>query len=203
MDKLLSIQISAGALIFLAILLLMLPLQWVIAVLFAALFHEICHAAAIVLCGGNIDRITVSGKGAVMETVPMSVAKEVICAIAGPLGSFSLILLAKWMPRIAICGAVHGLYNLIPLFPLDGGRVLRGLVYTAFSPTVAQRVFVWSQRIVAFLLIIGCVMLSFRIGLVAVLLLILLFWRRRRQNALAKKGFWRYNRRNTTKGVRL
>lgn len=203
LDKHLSIQISAGALIFLAILLLMLPLQWVIVVLFAALFHEICHAAAILLCGGSIDRIAVSSRGAVIETVPMSTAKDVVCALAGPVGSFLLMLFAKWMPRIAICGAIHGFYNLIPLLPLDGGRVLRGLVYTAFSPTVAQRVFLWSQRIVAFLLIIGCVMLSLRVGLVAVLLLILLFWRRWRENTLAKNAFWRYNRRSTTKGVRL
>lgn len=203
MDRLLRIQVSAGALIFLAVLLLLLPLQWVIAVLLAAFFHELCHCVAILLCGGSIDSVTISGRGAVIETEPMSAFKEGICALVGPLGSFLLLLFAKWMPRTAICGMVHGFYNLMPLFPMDGGRVLRGLIYGAFSPPVAQRVFVWSQRIVAFLLILGCAMLSFQIGLVAVILLILLFWRRWRENTLAKNAFWRYNRESTTKGVRL
>ncbi len=202
-DKFLRIQISAGALIFLAILLLMLPIQWVIAALLAATFHELCHAVAILLCGGSIDCITISGRGAVMETVPMSASKEVVCALAGPFGSLLLLLLAKWIPRTAICGAVHGFYNLIPLFPMDGGRVLHGLIYGVFSPNAAHCVFVWSQRVVAVLLIAGCAMLSFQIGAIAVMLLILLFWRRWRENTLAKKAFWRYNRGSTTKGVRL
>ena len=203
MDKFLEIQISAGALIFLAALLLILPIQWVFAVLLAGLFHELCHIAAILLCGGIVEKICIGGRGAVIETQTASPSKEVLCALAGPLGSLLLLLVAKWMPRTAICGVIHGLYNLIPLFPLDGGRVLRGLVYGAFSPVTAHRVFAWSQRIVAILLILGCVLLSFQIGLFAVLLLILLFWRRWRENALAKIGFWQYNKSNTTKGVRL
>ena len=202
-DRKLQVQISAGALIFLAVLLLLLPLQWVIAVLLAAIFHELCHGLAILLCGGRLDGIFISGSGAVMETTPMSAGREVFCAFAGPLGSFLLLFFARWMPRTAICGVIHGLYNLIPLFPMDGGRILRGLLYTVLFPPTAHRVFLWSQRIVAALLFIACAMLSFRIGIFGVILLIYLFWRRWRENTLAKNAFWRYNRRSTTKGVRL
>lgn len=199
----LSVQVTAGALIFLAVLLLILPLQWVLAVLLAAIFHELCHAVAVLLCGGRINGVTISGRGAVMEVIPLSAAKEIVCAIAGPLGSFLLLLLAKWMPRTAICGAVHGLYNLIPLFPLDGGRILRGLVHGIFSPPVAERVFLWSQRAFALLVTLGCLMLSFRVGVVAVIALVLVFWRHWRENTLAKKAVWRYNRESTKKEVRL
>jgi Zn-dependent protease len=199
----LSVQVTAGALIFLAVLLLILPLQWVLAVLLAAILHELCHAVAVLLCGGRINRVTISGRGAVMEAMPLSAGKDIICALAGPLGSFLLLLLAKWMPRTAICGAVHGLYNLIPLFPLDGGRILRGLIHGIFSPPVAERVFLWSQRAFALLVTLGCLMLSFRVGVVAVIALVLVFWRRLRENTLAKKAVWRYNRERTKKEVRL
>lgn len=199
----LSVHVTAGALIFLAVLLLILPLQWVLGVLLAAIFHELCHAVAVLLCGGRINGVTISGRGAVMEVIPLSAGKEIICALVGPLGSFSLLLLARWMPRTAICGAVHGLYNLIPLFPLDGGRILRGLIHGIFPPPVAERVFLWSQRVIALFVILGCVMLSFRVGVVAVIALVLVFWRRWRENTLAKKADWRYNRERTKKEVRL
>lgn len=199
----LSVQVTAGALIFLAILLLILPLQWVFAVLVAAIFHELCHGVAVLLCGGCIKSIIISGRGAVMESTPLSVGKESICALAGPVGSLLLLLLARWMPRTAICGVIHGLYNLLPLFPLDGGRILRGLIHGIFSPPLAERVFLWSQRVIAFLIVMGCALLSFRVGLVAVIALILVFWRRWRENTLAKRAIWRYNRESTTKEVRL
>lgn len=193
-DRKLRVRISASALIFLAVLLLLLPLQWVVAVLLAAFFHELFHGLSILLCGGNLEGITISGRGAVIVTTPMSTSKEVFCALAGPVGSFLLLLFAKWMPRTAICGVIHGLYNIIPLFPMDGGRILRGLLYSALSPPIAQQVFLWSQRIVAALLFVACAMLSFRVGLFGVILLICLFWHRWRENTLAKNGFWQYNR---------
>ena len=203
MDRTPRVQISASALIFLAVLLLLLPLQWVLAVLLAAFFHELCHGLSILLCGGSLDGITISSRGAVIETTPMSASREIFCALSGPLGSFLLLLFAKWMPRTAICGAIHGLYNLIPLFPMDGGRILRGLLYSVLSLPIAHRIFLWSQRIVAAVLLISCAMLSLRIGVFGVILLIYLFWRRWRENTLAKNGFWRYNRESTTKGERL
>lgn len=119
------IQISAGSCIFAALLLLVLPLQWVLAAMFAAGFHELCHACAVSLCGGTIKRLTLGSGGAVMEVESMTRGRELICALAGPFGGLLLLLFSRWIPRIAICAGVQSLYNLLPVYPLDGGRALR------------------------------------------------------------------------------
>lgn len=119
------ICITAGSCFFTALLLLVLPLPWVLAAVFAAGIHEICHIAALYFCGGRVNCITLGGRGAVLETEPMSPGRELICALAGPMGGLILLLFAKWVPRVAVCAGVQSLYNLLPVYPLDGGRAIR------------------------------------------------------------------------------
>ncbi len=203
MDSKLDFQISAGALIFLAALVLLLPLQWVGAVIVAATVHELCHVFAIYLLGGSIQSITIGGKGIVMKTQPMSGIREIVCAMAGPVGSLCLLLFVRWLPRTAVCGLVHGLYNLIPLLPMDGGRVLRGMLFGLLKPPKAEKLFRWIQRGITLLLGICCLVLVSRAGVFAVVLGILLLRNIRRENPLAKMPFWRYNRSTMDSEVRL
>ena len=91
----------------------------------AALVHELAHCAAVWLCRGRIRSVTLGGLGSVLEVSPMHPGKEALCALAGPLGSFSVILIADYFPEAALCALVQGIYNLLPFYPLDGGRILR------------------------------------------------------------------------------
>lgn len=109
----------------LALMLLMLPLQWLLAAAVAAMYHELCHILSIRLCRGNIHSFSFSTDGAKLDIADLSPAQELICSLAGPIGGLSLLFLSKWIPRIAVCAAFQSLYNLLPIYPLDGGRALR------------------------------------------------------------------------------
>ena len=122
------ISVSGGACIWACVLLLMLPLRWVVAAILAAAVHELSHLLALYLLGIRVFGIAVGGRGAVLETDSLTDGQELLCALAGPVGSFVLLIFAQWIPRVALCGLCQGLYNLIPLGNLDGGRVLRSLV---------------------------------------------------------------------------
>lgn len=198
-----KVSISPTAFLLLAGMILLLPLQWVVAIIIAVAIHEAFHAITVCLLGGRINRIFIGGTGAVLETTPLSARRELLAALAGPLGSALLVLLASRFPRLAICGGIHCAYNLIPLFPLDGGRALKNLLYWLLPTLWASRIYLISQRSVAILLIGGCIFLALKIGVLPLIALVFLFRRLRTENPLAKRPIFRYNRGNTDKGVRL
>lgn len=123
-----NFRISPYACIGGALLLMVVPAQWWLGAVLAALFHEISHFAAIYLTGGRVIGISIGVVGAKMEIMPMSRGREALCALAGPVGSLLLALGFSFFPEIALCALVQGLYNLIPVYPLDGGRILRCLL---------------------------------------------------------------------------
>ena len=163
------LRISAGFYFYLAVLLLILPLKWMFAIIIAAVFHEFCHLLAIRLCGRKISRLEIRPFSANMEVSDLTRGQECICAAAGPAGSLALLAFLPWFPRLAVCAALHGIYNLLPLYPLDGGRILKTLLLILFSPKSAQIVMKTVETILIATVILLVIYLAFfqKMGLLA------------------------------------
>ena len=121
----------------------------VTALLFFAsiLAHELCHALVTKLEGGNVAKITlfIFGGVAQIEEEPRSPGRELLMAASGPLMSlliagscflaYTLMLAASpwWLTApLAYLASINlfiGVFNLLPGFPLDGGRVLRSILW--------------------------------------------------------------------------
>lgn len=135
-----------------ALWILLLPLKWLVASAAAMLIHEMCHIAAVLLLGGKIYSLTVAPFGAVIEMGAMHSLRELVCALSGPVGSLSLVFLIRIFPVLGLCGLVHGLFNLLPVYPMDGGRALR-CVLDYYLPQYADLLCKWVERILLILVL--------------------------------------------------
>lgn len=166
-----SISVDPWGCIFGALLLLLVPLRWLLAAVLAAILHECFHILAIRLCGNQILSIHIGLGGTTIETDVSGGTQELLCAMAGPFGSLLLLTLCHRFPELALCAGTQGLFNLLPVYPLDGGRAL-GCLLTMLFPGKADRVGKWVAQAVFLLLtvigIYGAVRLS--LGLLPIFL---------------------------------
>ncbi len=167
-----GLEVAPGAYVILAMMLLLIPLRWILAWVIAAMIHEMCHLGMIYLTGGCVNGFRIGPNGAQIHSYPMPCWKEMLCAAAGPAGSILLLLFARWFPGVAICGMLQALWNLIPLYPLDGGRVANCLISLVF-PRYAHRIIKAIRAITICVLTVACVVLMrlFPVGLIPVLFL--------------------------------
>lgn len=157
------VRVDPGVYVLGAVLLLLLPLKWLLAALAAALIHELFHGLAIHLVGGRLLEVRIGVGGAVMEADLPGSGAECLCALAGPAGSLLLLSLFRVCPEIAVCAGVQGLFNLMPVYPLDGGRALR-CGFNTLSPGLGERIGNAVQAVTLAALVVaavaGCLRLS-------------------------------------------
>jgi Zn-dependent protease len=135
-----------------------------IVLLFACVvLHEFGHVFAARLYGIGTSDVTLLPIGGIasLERMPEKPAQEIVVALAGPavnlviaavligvLGArFDLTEVAQleqatstMTGRVAAANVLLCLFNLIPAFPMDGGRVLRALLAVRLGYTRATRV---------------------------------------------------------------
>lgn len=103
--------------------------------------HEGMHIATLCWRGHKLREIRCTALGMELHTDPLCYEDELWVAAAGPLGNLILLLLS--MGRVPILAMLNlGLlcYNLLPFYPLDGGRILRCFLFMIFSPGKAQSI---------------------------------------------------------------
>jgi Zn-dependent protease/CBS domain-containing protein len=151
---------------------------WVLGVLAALLLfasvlvHELSHSFMALSRGQGVHGITlfIFGGVSTLKADAEKASDEFLVAIVGPLTSLGLAALfwglnlalapdespfGALLSYLAFINFALGLFNLLPGFPLDGGRVLRSVVWAASgSMTHATRVASFVGQGIGFLMIL-------------------------------------------------
>ncbi len=128
------------------------------------LIHELAHSVVAMARGIPVDRITFFLFGGMAQTSRDSrgPGEEFLIAIAGPLSSLLLagLALAVWFvgseaewsmvvvgsaEYIGVLNVALAVFNMLPGFPMDGGRVLRALIWKVTGSVT--RATLWASRV--------------------------------------------------------
>lgn len=116
------------------------------ALLVAAAVHEFGHIAAAWCTGRQLDRLTLTALGAELtlkgECVSASFFQDVILSLSGPAANLLLaaaLTAVHQSPLLLGANLLLGIFNLLPVSPLDGGCALFALLSWLTSLEWADR----------------------------------------------------------------
>lgn len=133
--------------------------------------HELGHSLTARRFGVGVTRILLLPIGgmAQFDSIPRQPSRELLITLAGPAVNFVLAGLlmifvrfpAGWLPaefpmrfadlgrEMVVVNLVMGCFNLVPVFPMDGGRILRALLALRWPYLTATRIAVYLGKVLA------------------------------------------------------
>ena len=141
-------------------------LLWIPVLFISILVHELAHAAAIGLFGYGSSDIVLGGIGGV--TINRRQARpwhDMVISLAGPFASFALAflftfifrgvefvrrdpMLVNLVPLLVQANVWWGIFNLLPVSPLDGGHAVRNFLRMFLAERTAFVIAVWIAIVV-------------------------------------------------------
>jgi Zn-dependent protease/CBS domain-containing protein len=144
---------------------------FVVLLYLSVLVHELSHSVVARGYGLPVRRILLYPLGGVseIEIEPQTPGREFTVSAAGPFLSFVLAAIAFGLEQVVPQGSIGwvivrqmcwanivvGVFNLLPGLPLDGGRMLRAVVWKlSRRPAVGTLTAAWAGRLIAVALIV-------------------------------------------------
>jgi Zn-dependent protease len=140
-------------------------LIWIPILFLSVLVHELAHAAMIAILGFGSSQIILGGMGGVTINQRRAAPwQDFLVSVAGPASSFLLMLLCLFarntelgqtdkmlrvlFPLMVQANLFWGMFNLIPVPPLDGGHATRDFFRIFLSERTAFIIAIWIAMVV-------------------------------------------------------
>lgn len=143
-----------------------------------AFIHELGHLFAGIILGLKVKKINVIPFGISIDFEDYSskyLIKKIIIAIAGPLVNLIIFILGiynNWKEEVIYTNVLIGMFNMIPIYPLDGGRILKYIFQLCGDAKEAEIItYKLSNILIILLTVISSVgiLLMHNIGIVLIL----------------------------------
>ena len=181
-------RIEINLKIFLAIILFFMfnSINTYLSFMFFILIHEIAHLIVGVIIGGVPQKMTISIFGVSIEFYSYGKNKSlhrIIFFFVGPLINFIIgFLCNKFMKNaelkeiIVMTNYAIAIFNLIPILPLDGGKILKEILKKIFGFEKSNRIMIFISKL--FLVIASLIysILIIEVKNIMILLLLIYLW---------------------------
>lgn len=165
-------------------------------IMICAIIHELCHLLAGILLKMKVKRITLMPVGLSIEFAltekdynnkilksNMLEIKRIIIALAGPISNIVIIFIMSLInidneiiSTITYANFFIAIFNLLPIYPLDGGRILKSVLSLLLNKKNASICINKISNIVLFLLTFLFSILIYYLKNIALLLIIVYLW---------------------------
>lgn len=161
-----------------------------------AFIHELGHLLAGILLGMKPDKLEIMPLGISISfrVLPKDYnykvkfgnifeVKKIIVALAGPLTNFIIVVLALNLNLeivsnmiIIYCNLLLMIFNLLPIYPLDGGRILNSVLYILFGKIKSEQMINNISFAVLMLITISSSIIVYAFKNISIFLIVIFLW---------------------------
>ncbi len=184
------IRIDLKILIFLLLFYFTKQINIYLIIMFFSIIHELGHMLTGLIFKLKVDKLEIMPCGVSVsfkESKNMSIKKielkKILIALAGPATSLFLVVLYTYLNTLYISkqDAVYAnllilLFNLIPLYPLDGGRIIKGILNIEIGYEKSQQLTNLISNFTMIILTLFCSIGVYYFKNIAIFLICIFLW---------------------------
>ena len=150
------------------------------------LIHELSHLFVGVILGGIPKKMTISAFGVSLEFYSYLKSKtfnKIIFYSIGPLVNLFIAFFIKYffelndvLKKIIIVNMSIGIFNLIPILPLDGGKILKEFLKNFLKVQTANIISIYISKIILISITVIYSVLILKVKNIIILFLIIYLW---------------------------
>lgn len=184
------IRIDLKILIFLLLFYFTKQINIYLIIMFFSIIHELGHMLTGLIFKLKVDKLEIMPCGVSVsfkESKNMSIKKielkKILIALAGPATSLFLVVLYTYLNTLYISkqDAVYAnllilIFNLIPLYPLDGGRIIKGILNIEIGYEKSQQLTNLISNFTMIILTLFCSIGVYYFKNIAIFLICIFLW---------------------------
>lgn len=165
-------------------------------IMFFAIIHELGHLLAGILLGMKPDkfeimpygiavsfRLTPNDYNKKIRNANILELKKILVALAGPITNLIIIIITLHLKldifsimSVAYSNFLLMAFNLMPIYPLDGGRIIKGLLHIRFGRRRAEKYINTISFLFLILLTFVSSIVIYKAENIAIFLIIVVLW---------------------------